>query len=235
MNAATSELRMPILNGSARELIDDYNRSQAGRGYNRIATEVYKARYILGDPLSPQFEPSILDGLMGFGMGIAIKGGRDALKPGLQRCMDAVRDNTALEQLRDCRLSSVDLGTIRSVITSAYDCLALSGTLHPAKQSHVGATKTLHWLFPDLFLIVDSNVANAFREHFGVKFVKSTQPGYCSDKYFTCLQEAQREIQFFGFERFRQLEPMTPEARIFDKIAFIVGQRSKVPGGPPHP
>jgi hypothetical protein len=163
---------MPILDGSARELIDDYNRSQAGRGYNRTATEVYKARCILGDPLS-------------------------------------VRKNAALQPLRDCRLSVIDLGAIRSVIMSAYDCLALSGTLHPVKQSHVGATKTIHWLVPDLFLIVDSNVANSFRDHFGVKFRNSTQPGDCSDKYFTCLQEAQREIQFFGVERFR-------------------------PGGPPH-
>jgi hypothetical protein len=42
----------------------DYNR--------RIATEVYKARCTLGDPLSPRFEPGILDGPMGFGMGRTI-------------------------------------------------------------------------------------------------------------------------------------------------------------------
>ena len=110
-------------------------------------------------------------------------------------------------------------------IKTAYNCLALEGTLHPTDQSHVGATKTLHWLFPELFLNVDGNVARAYRTHYGVRFAKTTQPGYSSEKYLTCLQEAQKEIQLFGVESFRQLEPMTPVARIFDKLSFVVGQR----------
>jgi hypothetical protein len=217
---------MPFLDGSARELIDAYNRDPAGRRYNQIAEGVYEARRTFADALSPQFECHILDGLVGFGIGITIKGGRAALKPRLQSCLDAVRKTTAFDQLRDCRLTTADLVAIRPVITSAYDHLALPGTLHPLNQSHVAATKTLNWLFPDLFLIVDSNVAKTFREHFGVRFWRSTQPGYCSDKYFSCLWEAQKAIHSFGSDRFRQLESETPEARIFDKIAFIVG-RSK--------
>ena len=216
---------MPLLDGSAKRLIDAYNCGHEGPRYNRVAAKVYEARLTHGDPLSPQFECAILDGLMGFGMGITIKGGRTALEPRLQSCLGTARKRTALDQLRDCCLSSADLGAIRSAITSAYNCFALSGTLHPTDQSHVGATKTLHWLFPDLFLIVDGNVAKAFRAHFGVKFSNTTQPGYSAAKYFECLQKAQKEIQSFGIQQFRQLEPMTPEARIFDKIAFVVGQR----------
>ena len=64
---------MPILDGSARALIDSYNRSARGPGYNKIAEEVYGVRRLLGDPLSPEFEGAILNGLMGFGMGITIK------------------------------------------------------------------------------------------------------------------------------------------------------------------
>jgi hypothetical protein len=41
-------------------------------------------------------------------------------------------------------------------------------------------------------------------------------------------------VEFFAVERFRQPEPMTPEARIFDTIAFVAGRRSTVPGGLPH-
>lgn len=217
---------MPFLDGSARELINVYNRDPDGRRYNQIAEGVYNARRTIGDALSPQFERHILDGLVGFDA-IRIEGGRAVLKPRLQSCLDTARKTTALDQLRDCRLTTADLVSIRPVIKSAYDLFALTGTLHPKKQSHVAATKTLHWLFPDLFLMVDSNVAEAFREHFGMKFRRSTQPGYCSQKYFSCLREAQKEIRSFGADQFRQLEPETPEARIFDKIAFIVGKQDR--------
>jgi len=216
---------MPLLDEGPRELIDSYNRGAKGPGYNQIAEKVYRMRGLVGDPLSPLFEAAILDGLMGFGMGITIKGGRTALYPRLRNCLDAVRKSRVLDQFRDCCLSSIDLGPAKKAITTAYDCLALAGTLHPTDQSHVGATKTLHWLFPEVFLIVDGNVAQAFRTHYGVRFSKTTQPGYSSEKYLTCLQEAQKEIKSFGVEGFCRLEPITPVARIFDKISFTVGQR----------
>ena len=62
-----------------------------------------------------------------------------------------------------------------------------------------------------------------FRIHFGVKLSNSTQPRYSPDTYLICLRKAQNEICSFGSKRFRELEPETPEARIFDKIAFAVG------------
>jgi len=70
---------MPLLDEGPRELIDSYNRGAKGPGYNQIAEKVYRMRGLVGDPLSPLFEAAILDGLMGFGMGITIKGGRTAL------------------------------------------------------------------------------------------------------------------------------------------------------------
>jgi hypothetical protein len=68
--------------------------------------------------------------------------------------------------------------------------------------------------------MLDSRVAGVFRDVFGVRFVKSTQPGYSAEKYLQCLQLAQDDIRSFGVERFRSLEVNTPEARIFDKIAW---------------
>ena len=216
---------MPFLDENASDLINAYNRSPAGRRYNQVADEVYRARHTLGDPLSPEYVPHILTGLIGFDMGRTMEGGSSVFATRLRNCIEAARESAVLDKLRACRLSSADLAALKPVITSAYNCLGPSGTLHSANQSHVSATKTLHWLFPDLFLILDSNVTTAFREHFGVEFQKSTQPGYSSDRYFTCLREAQKEIRSFGVDRFRQLEPMTPEARIFDKVAFVAGQR----------
>lgn len=217
-------MRIPLLDENAGKLINAYNCALPGQRYNKIAESVYDRR-ANGEALSPQFESAVLDGLMGFGMGITIKGGSEALKPLLQSCLGDLRKNEALGHLRDCCLSSADLMVIGPIIKSAYDRLALRSTLHPTKESHVGATKTLHWLFPELFIILDRNVARAFRTHFGVRLRNSTQPGYSFDKYFLCLVEAQKEIQIFGVEEFRRLEPGTPEARIFDKIAFVVGQQ----------
>jgi hypothetical protein len=218
---------MPFLDEHAATLIAAYNRTPAGQAYNKVAAEVYGARRSLGDPLSPQFEPSIVKGLIGFDMGRTMFGGSKAFSTRLREALKVVRTETTIAQLRSCALSSVDLDAVNALIISAYERIALPGTLHPMKQYHVGATKVFHWLFPDLFLMVDRNVAAAFRERFKVPFRKTTQPGYCSDRYLTCLQKAQSEIRSFGVERFHQLEPSSPEARIFDKIAFVIGQRTR--------
>lgn len=60
--AARKPVHMPFLDGSARELIDVYNRDPDGRRYNQIAAGVYNARRTIGDALSPEFERHILDG-----------------------------------------------------------------------------------------------------------------------------------------------------------------------------
>ena len=218
---------MSLLDGNAGRFIVDYNHGPAGPRYNSVAGTVYRAGLEAGDTLSQRFESAILDGLIGFGMGITIKGSRFTLEPRLRHCMEALRNQPAIRVLKGLSLSSADFRACESAIVAAYDGLALAGTLHPGDQSHVGATKTLHWLFPSLFLMVDSNAARAYRTHFAVGFRKGTQPGYSSDRYLTCLRQAQGEIQVFGVEAFRNLEPDTPEARIFDKIAFVVGKRLK--------
>jgi hypothetical protein len=138
----------------------------------------------------------------------------------LRDSLQVLRKRSLIRKIGEFRLSSIDLPANSRDIEAVYECLALAGTLHPEHQSHVAATKTLHWLFPDLFLMLDSKVAGTFRDAFGVTFVKSTQPGYCAQKYVTCLRLAQAEICSFGAERFRRLEAGTPEARIFDKIAW---------------
>jgi len=111
-------------------------------------------------------------------------------------------------------------------IENAYHCLAERGTLHETKSFDVGATKILHWIFPHLLIMLDQNVAHAFRSRLGVGFRKTTQPGYCAERYLECLVKAQVEIQQFDGNRFRALEPRTAVARVFDKIAFMVGTNS---------
>jgi len=66
-------------------------------------------------------------------------------------------------------------------IEAAYDPLAEAGVgalnADLSDQFHVGATKILHWIAPSLFIMVDANVANAFREHHQLNYTKSTQSG----------------------------------------------------------
>jgi hypothetical protein len=185
---------------------------------------VYRAREGIGDPLSSKFRPYIIAGLIGFDMRRTM-GSKDPYLPGgfqdrLSECLDASKDSLA--ELTNTNLAAVDLSSISSMIERAYNCIADRCGM-TEKKFHVGATKVLHWLFPDLFIILDRNAAAAFQKCSLVSFRQTTQPGYTSDKYFQCLKKAQKEVKTFGVDSFRALEPGTPLARIFDKIAFVVG------------
>jgi len=96
-------------------------------------------------------------------------------------------------------LYQIQLASFYDPITKAYECLAASGkgALHGNQdnQFHVGANKILHWIAPNLFIMLDRNVASAFKKHQGVKFKNATQPGYTAEKYFTCLKLARDEIE----------------------------------------
>jgi len=208
------------------ESITEYNRTpRCDQRYNPAAKVVYQASCRFVDPFEPQFEPYIIFGLGQFDMGRTMVAG---FPDRLHCSFENMRKTTLIGKLQASCLSSADLSAYGSEIISAYELLALAGTIHPTKQSHVGATKILHWLFPDLFLMLDRNVARAFCKHFDVKLRDTTQPGYSAQIYLSCLRSAQNEIQSFGTDRFRQLEPESPEARIVDKIAFAVGGRLKV-------
>jgi hypothetical protein len=209
---------MRLLDESAIAFITAYNAiPRCASRYNPAAEKVYRERLRIGDPLLAEFEPYIVYGLERFDMGRIM--GSD-FAPRLKRSLEAVRLLPFVAEFRDSRLSSVDLSLRGSEIMRAYQCLAPEGALHPKKQCHVAATKVLHWLFPDLFLMMDSKVAKMFRDVFGVPYVKSTQPGYSAEKYVQCLQLAQSDMRLFGAARFGMLEPNTPEARIFDKVGW---------------
>jgi len=118
-------------------------------------------------------------------------------------------------------LSTVNLSTFGPVVERAYERIAADCTVRG--KFHVGASKVLHWLFPELFIMLDRNAAMAFQEHHKIGFRRTTQPGYSAERYLKCLEKAQAEISGYGPERLLALEPNTPIARIFDKVAFVVG------------
>lgn len=209
--------------------IAEYN--QGGLRYNRVADAIYRARETT-NPFCADYEPYIVEGLIAFDMGRTMGPGDKyeangtGFRARLRAKMRSVRER--LKGVPLVCLHQIELASFHDLITKAYDCLAASGgsALHgnQAKRFHVGATKILHWIAPALFIMLDRNVASAFRKHHGVKFAKTTQPGYTAEKYFSCLKHAQAEIEAYGYESFRRLEPATPLARLFDKVAFVVGK-----------
>jgi len=101
--------------------------------------------------------------------------------------------------------------------------LALSGEgclNQKGHDFHVGATKILHFINPQLFLIIDRNAARAFSDCHRVTYRNSTQPGYSAEKYVECLEYAKQDIITYGVNEFLSIETGTPMCRIYDKLSF---------------
>ena len=131
-----------------------------------------------------------------------------------------------IQHLTEINIIDIDLKSEKSNIKDAYEELSAGGKggLHQAgKEFHVGATKILHFINPELFIIVDSNASRAFKRYHGVSYQNSTQPGYTSDKYISCISSAKADIIKFGQKKFLTLDPGIPIARIYDKLTFATG------------
>lgn len=211
------------------ERLRAYPKSRKGRIYEAAARSVYRAREAMG-PFSEAFVPHIVSGLEAFDMsrvmynsaeGIDKRAVEEKLRTGLTLL------HRLLSGLEDTTIGEVDVAEWEDRVQAAYMILADPDVLGMHRDGsswfHVGATKTLHWLCPALFVIVDSNTAAMFREEHGIPFRNTTQPGYCADKYVRCLDAASQEVLDYGPERLQAHEPGTPLARIFDKVAWVAG------------
>ncbi len=128
--------------------------------------------------------------------------------------------------LTTIQLNDANLSIEETNITAAYNELASGGEngLHQeGDEFHVGATKILHFINPNLFLIIDSNAARAFRASHGINYRTTTQPGYSAGKYVLCMRNAKTDIFDFGTDKFCSLEKDSPMARIYDKLSFSTG------------
>jgi len=81
----------------------------------------------------------------------------------------------------------------------------------------------MHFINPELFIIIDSNSARALEIAHNIGYRNTTQPGYCDAKYIESLRHAQTDIIAFGINEFCLLEKEIPMARIYDKLAFTTG------------
>jgi hypothetical protein len=223
-----------MITTDAEQKIQNFN--QIGLHYNLVAEGIYKMRSSLDSPFNQNYIQYIIAGLISFEMermmgpnrksryGLAA-GGFAAL---LAEKLEYIRP--LIFHLAHSKLTELDIEKERKNLTTAYAILAGAGEKGLNQrfgEFHVGATKILHFLNPDTFLIIDSNAARAFKKSHDIKFRNTTQPGYTNSKYIACMKCAQQDIIDFGVDSFRNLEPKTPLARIYDKLTFITGSEGR--------
>lgn len=213
---------------NAKVKIEEFNR--IGLHYNLVANQIYTKRLVEDtDPFSQYFLRYIVAGLISFNMermmGKAKYDDQSGFLVRLKTKCSKIR--STLETLIDLRLTHIDLRQYEQAITESYGTFSAngSGALNEDRRDHfyVGAAKVLHFLNPELFIIVDSNAARAFRMAHNVKFTKSTQHGYSSERYIECMLFAQQDIMAYGEKQFEALDPGIPLTRIYDKLTFMTG------------
>jgi hypothetical protein len=230
-----------MITSNAKEKIEKFN--SIGLHYNLVADAVYKKQASLDSPFNPGYLQYIVAALISFEMERMM---------GPDRCSRYDREaggfatllSQKLEKIKPLMghligstLASLDIQKEKQNIVDAYEVLAEGGKdgLNRRKgEFHVGATKILHFINPDAFLIIDSNASKAFRVYHGASFRNTTQPGYSSANYIACMERAKQDIHDYGEDNFRELEPGTPIGRIYDKLTFITGEslaKKKMPNG----
>jgi hypothetical protein len=215
----------------AKEKIARFN--SIGLHYNLVADAVYKKRETLESMFNQEYLPYIVAALISFEMERMMgpdRASRYDIKAGgfaTQLSQKLEKIQPLLLHLTSSNISNIDIQKERHKIAEAYEVLAKEGEdgLNRREgQFHVGATKILHFLYPNVFLIIDSNAAKAFGlPPHQISFRNTTQPGYTADKYIDCMKCAQKDILDYGVDQFCALEPETPLARIYDKLTFITG------------
>lgn len=207
--------------------------NEEGLHYHLVATEIYKIRRQIENPFVESYLPYIIAGLatfdMGRMMGFSYNNGNFVIR--LKAKLKIIRP--LLEELLASDLLSIDLQEHSNEIRHAYEALRSTGpgALHQNQEKSfwVGASKVLHFLNPELFVMVDSNAARAFRAAHNIPFRKNAPQGYSAERYFACMNLAKIDISGYGSDKFRALEPDTPITRIYDKLTFITGSILNVP------
>jgi hypothetical protein len=131
----------------------------------------------------------------------------------------------ALRQLLRIQLTPLSINnphTLRSrrtAIARVFDELSGKGRVVPGKRFPVGASKTLHFLNPRLFPIIDSRIAAEL--HGFEKALPRLATPYTGEDYVLALEVIAEQIKAYGAARLQRLQPTQPILRIVDKILFV--------------
>lgn len=150
----------------------------------------------------------------------------DKLKSKLSR----IEIKRTLRKFRDFTICSQTIAELKTDVQDLYGALSAAGddglSADPQHRFSVGATKIMNFLFPELSVIVDSNVQKAINCYIP-DFDKWTLD---SDRYWQVMMICAKELgewkeQRGGLDRLLKLDSKpTTLTRIFDKCAFIIGK-----------
>lgn len=221
-----------MITQDASDKIRQFN--QRGLHYNLVADEVYKKRNSISDPFHPEYLPYIVAGLISFDMermmGSPAESKYDTNMEGFAHNL-----SIKLEKIKPCirhlmklPIEALDIQFNKENIKTAYHILSAKGKDGLNRTGggfYVGATKILHFLNPEAFIIIDSNASRAFKRIYSINLRSTTQPGYSSERYIYCMEHAKMDILNFGVKEFRSLEKGIPITRIYDKLTFMTGAK----------
>lgn len=226
---------------NAKKKINYFNK--IGIHYEAVYHYIIRRRKETKGIFSNGFLNDITAGLISFDMQ-RMMGNKQYLSEGEDAWASQLRDilkiyRRHLSRLENFQLQDIDLSKpdLKGAIISIFNHLAKSGTKGLNKRSFhenfpVGASKILHFLIPDLFIIVDSNARRAlskFHESLGQKvggdsYIKAMRyyqveltrwSLHHRDPFFKKLIEADK-----SWKSFRGLRT-TPIPRIIDKCTFV--------------
>jgi hypothetical protein len=219
---------MNMITANPSDKIQKFN--ELGLHYNIVADTVYKRWFSASDHFESEYLSYIIAALISFDMGRTMgparsRYDRDAggFATLLSKKINSIKPY--INNLTSLQLDAFSPLSEQKEIKKAYNILSSAGKNgldQRGKRFDVGATKTLHFLNPKAFIIIDSNAARAFRLCHNVNF-RNTTPIYSSDKYVECMELAKTDVCDYGVEDFCALEKGVPLARIYDKLTFITG------------
>lgn len=124
-----------------------------------------------------------------------------------------------LRKLLSKQLSSTCIARQSVTLRSLFDDLSATGYVVPGKRFPVGTSKALHFMNPELFMIIDKRVASKLHRH--TKALPSLASNYTGGDYVLALTVVSRQLSAYGITRLRRLQPAQPLMRIVDKILFM--------------
>jgi len=233
-------IRLAILK-NASEKVERFNR--IGVHYEAVYHHVIRRRLAISEIYNNEYIDCLVAGLISFDMQRMmgkkkyLAGGDESWAVRLKNKLDAHRSE--LDLLFTNRIQDIDLEKegLRTTIASIFDDLSKPGldglSKRNVKESFpVGASKILHFLIPDLFVIVDSNARRELALYHD--FPKSKMDGHLYHQAMKTYQlelfawkdrysdnEFDRLIETDGVWRLYCGERSTPIPRIIDKCTFV--------------
>ncbi len=231
---------MNILN-QAKEKISYFN--AIGIHYEAVYHYVINRRNKTDEIYTDDYIDDIVAGLISFDMQ-RMMGNVKYLRDGdkswaarLKKLLD--KNKKVLQDLRPYTLPEIDLSNqaICNKIIRLFENLSQSGpkglNLIGNRRFPVGASKILHFLIPDLFIIIDSNARKELSYFYGIKKNRELD----GDLYLEVMRLYQNELQNWTSEKkdknFKKLQNLdtsfkrfssrqkVPIPRIIDKCTFV--------------